>query len=310
MDTPTLQQLRYAVAVADLGHVGRAAERCFVSQPALSKQLMALEARLGTTLFERSNRGVVITPSGERLVAQARRVLNEVDTLMAFAREEGDGLDGRLHLGVIPTIGPYLLPDALVQLRATHPTLQLVLREDQTERLLDRLGDGRLDAAVVALPLTHPGFATETLYEEQFLLAAPLGHPLAGDDGPVTDADLVGHRLILLEEGHCLRDQALAVCRQAGAGAAEISGTSLGTVVQMVANGLGVTLLPERALDIEVRVDDPIVLRRFVTAPSRTVALAWRASSPRGEAFVALADALRECQSQIHDHHESVVNAA
>jgi LysR family hydrogen peroxide-inducible transcriptional activator len=282
-----------------------------VSQPALSKQLATLEARLGTTLFERSNRGVVITPSGERLVAQARRVLAEVDTLMAFAREEGDGLDGRLRLGVIPTIGPYLLPNALLQLRASHPALHLLLREDLTERLLDRLGDGRLDAAVVALPLPRAGFATATLYKEQFLLAAPVGHPLAHDDGPVTDADLVGHRLILLEEGHCLRDQALAVCRQAGAGAAEISGTSLGTVVQMVANGLGVTLLPARAADIEVRADDPIVLRPFVPpAPQRTVALAWRASSPRGETFVALADALRECTRHAHDQDESVVNAA
>jgi LysR family hydrogen peroxide-inducible transcriptional activator len=289
--SPSLQQLRYAVAVADERHFGRAAVACHVSQPSLSAQVRELENRLGAALFERTSRGVLLTPAGEDLVARARRVLTEVDDLVGAADAIADPGVGPMHLGVIPTISPYLVPSLVGEVRRQLPDLELHLHEEQTERLLDRLVDGRIDAAVLALPIDRSGLVSRELYEEPFVLATPVGHRLAerGSCGP---EDLTSVPLVLLEEGHCLRDQALDVCSLAGRdGGTEIQGTSLGTVVQMVAAGLGVTLLPRSAVEVEVRGDTGVAVTTFAPPiPTRTIGITWRASSPRTETIDALAD--------------------
>ncbi len=286
---PSLQQLRYAVAVADEGHFGRAAAACHVSQPSLSAQVRELERRLGVDVFERGSRGVLLTPAGAELVARARVVLTGVDDLLAAADQVAEPLAGPLQLGVIPTVAPYLVPGFVTRLRAELPEVSLHLHELQTERLLEALGAGRVDAGVLALPVDRPGVAERELYREPFLLAAPEGHRLAqrGSCGP---EDLATEPLVLLEEGHCLRDQALDVCGlTGGVGGAEIQGTSLGTVVQMVAAGLGVTLLPATAVPVEVRPDSPVTLVVFAPpAPTRTIGLVWRTTSPRTALLEAL----------------------
>lgn len=298
---PSLQQLRYAVAVADEAHFGRAAAACHVSQPSLSAQVRELESRLGTVLFERGPRGVLLTPAGVELVARARRVLTEVDDLLAAADEVADPLAGALHLGVIPTVAPYLVPGFVTRLRAELSHIALHLHELQTERLLDALVTGRIDAGVLALPVGRPGIEERELYREPFLLAAPEGHRLAqrGSCGP---EDLATEPLVLLEEGHCLRDQALDVCGlTGGVGGAEIQGTSLGTVVQMVAAGLGVTLLPATAVPVEVRPDSPVRVVEFAPpAPTRTIGLVWRTSSPRTALLDRLAPLLHPPDSAPH----------
>jgi LysR family hydrogen peroxide-inducible transcriptional activator len=295
MAVPTIQQLRYAVAVADERHFGRAATATHVSQPSLSAQVRELESRLGVSLFERTTRGVLLTPAGEELVARARRVLTEVDDLVGAAATIADPRVGPFHLGVIPTIGPYLVPRLVRAVRSSLPDLELHLHEEQTGRLLDGLGDGRIDAAVLALPADRPGLVSRELYVEPFLLATPEGHRLAGR-GSCGPEDLATVPLVLLEEGHCLRDQALDVCSLAGReSGTEIQGTSLGTVVQMVAAGLGVTLLPESAVDVEVKGDTGVAVTEFSPpVPTRTIGITWRASSPRTETIDALADLVAE----------------
>jgi LysR family hydrogen peroxide-inducible transcriptional activator len=284
MATPTIQQLRYAVAVADERHFGRAAAATHVSQPSLSAQVRELEQRLGVTLFERSPRGVMLTPEGDELVTRARRVLTEVDDLVAAAERLAEPGVGPLHLGVIPTVAPYVVPGLVGRLRRELPGVELHLHEEQTDRLLAQLTAGRIDAAVLALPVDRPGLEERALYTEPFVLAAPEGHRLVqrGCCGP---EDLTTEPLVLLEEGHCLRDQALDVCNLAGRdGGTEIQGTSLGTVVQMVAAGLGITLLPASAVPVEVKGDTAVAVAEFASpAPSRTVGIVWRASSPRRE---------------------------
>lgn len=291
VQSPTVQQLRYAVAVADEGHFGRAATTCHVSQPSISAQVRELESRLGVDLFERTSRGVLLTPAGEELVARARRVLTEVDDLTATADGLADPMAGPVHLGVIPTVSPYLVPGLVGRLRRELPDIALHLHEEQTDRLLAQLVDGRLDAGVLALPVHRPGLEERVLYTERFLLAAPEGHRLTqrGSCGP---EDLITEPLVLLEEGHCLRDQALDVCRLVGRdGGTEIQGTSLGTVVQMVAAGLGVTLLPATAVAVEVKGNTAVAVAEFAApAPTRTIGIAWRASSPRTEVIHQLAD--------------------
>ncbi len=292
MNRPTVQQLRYAVAVADEGHFGRAAA-CFVSQPALSTQVRELESRLGLQLFERTTRGVLVTDAGAEVVERARRILQDVDDLCEAAAGAGGDLGGSLRLGVIPTIAPYVLPDAIPRIEAAHPGVELYLREDRTEALLTQLRAGELDLLLLALPLHRPGIDELALYDEPFLLAVPEHHHLA--TAPACSvADLAGERLVLLEEGHCLRDQALAVCELAGRdGLVEVQGTSLPTVVQMVGSGLGVTLLPAGAVDRDVLPGQRVVLRELgPTPPTRTVGLAWRASSARGAAYRRLGDVL------------------
>lgn len=290
MNDPSVQQLRYAVAVADEQHFGRAAAKCFVSQPALSTQIRELESRLGVQLFERSTRGVLVTPIGADVIARARKVLHEIDDLRDVATGAGDALAGPLRLGVIPTIAPYVLPGAVRLIADAHPSLELYLREDRTNDLVAQLQAGDLDLLLLALPVERPGIEELALYDEPFLLAMPEKHTLAR--GKKCDVSVLsGERLVLLEDGHCLRDQALAVCELAGHdGQPEVQGTSLPTVVQMVGAGLGVTLLPASAIERDVHTDAHVVVRDLLPVPTRTVGLAWRASSARADAYRSLGE--------------------
>jgi LysR family hydrogen peroxide-inducible transcriptional activator len=290
---PSIRQLEYVVAVADARHFGRAARQCAVTQPALSAQIAALEEALGVKLFERSRRGAVPTRAGERVVERARAALRGVDEVVDAAREAREPLSGPLHLGVIPTVAPYLLPRGLAAVRRRYPRLRLFLHEEQTARVLAGLAEGRLDVGLLALPPEAPGLASCSLGREPFLLAVPPRHPLARARRRVGEEALRGEPVLLLEDGHCLRDQALAVCRDAGARESEgVRASSLSTLAQMVAGGLGVTLLPASAASVEGR--SGIGLLRFhAPEPSRELGLVWRKASPRGDEFSALADVLR-----------------
>jgi LysR family transcriptional regulator, hydrogen peroxide-inducible genes activator len=293
---PTIRQLEYAVAVADAGHFGRAAAACGVSQPGLSTQLRQLEDQLGVRIFERTSRRVVLTPAGARVVAAARDVLMRCDDLAEVASAAREPLAGVIRLGVIPTVGPYLLPRALPRVRKEYPKLRLVLREEQTDRLVAALRDGKLDAILVALPLAEVDLEAQPLFREPFLVAMPAGHRLArrGAHGTLREADLAGEDVLLLEDGHCLRAQALQVCQRAGAREpGRLHATSLGTLVQMVANGLGITLVPASAAAVEIRPDAGLALKAFAPpAPAREIGLAWRKASARGAEFRLLGDAL------------------
>jgi LysR family hydrogen peroxide-inducible transcriptional activator len=288
----TLRQLRYFKALAETGHFGRAADACHVTQPALSMQIKELEAELGLTLIERRKSGIQLTGEGNEVLQRAAQILRNAQDLQDFAAS-GDGPLGRsLSLGVIPTIAPYILPLALPELQRRYPEVNLTLHEAQTDHLLDDLADGKLDVALLALPAGSGDFASEPLFEDRFLLAMPCNAPAPES---VNAADLQVDRLILLEEGHCLRDQALAVCGAVGEQAmARFGATSLSTVLQMVANGYGSTLLPEMAVPVEARADTPITLRHLEPEPSRTIGLLWRASAPRPERFSLLGDVIRE----------------
>lgn len=291
---PTLRQLEYAVAVADLRHFGRAAEACHVSQPGLSAQVLQLEDHLGVQIFERARRQVLLTPEGEEVIARARKVLEAADALVEIAREKRHPLEGPLRLGVIPTVAPYVLPAVLPEVRRAFPKLRLILREDQTHRLVEQIVEGRLDLLLLALPLHSPELEEVPLFDEPFVLAAPRGHALAKGNA-VKEKDLAGEELLLLDEGHCLRDQALDVCGGAGAHESEaVRATSLNTLVQMVENGLGATLLPASAVPVELREGSQIVVRPFVEPqPQRTLGLAFRKSTGRRESFTRLGELLR-----------------
>ena len=275
-----LRDLRYLVALAEHRHFGRAAEASFVSQPTLSTQIRKLEEELGVALFERAPRKVMLTPVGHDIVERARKVLADVDQIAQIARRSQDPEAGTLRLGLFPTLGPYLLPHVLPGLRKRFPRLELLLVEDKTDALLERLRDGRLDAAILALPLDEQErLHVEVLFDEPFLLATPANHALAAR-GPLSIQDLDGERLLLLEEGHCLREQALDVCRLAGAGERDFRATSLETLRQMVAAGVGSTLLPALAVQPPVPPSPDIQLVPFRGEPPfRRVALAWRRSS-------------------------------
>lgn len=288
----TLRQLEYVVAVADHKSFRRAAEACAVTQPALSAQVAQLEHALGAQIFERDRRKVLVTPTGAEIVARARATLAEAAQIVEVARTAAQPLTGTLRLGVIPTIAPYLLPVVLPAVRAAYPKLRPVLREEQTARLLAQLEDGRLDAAILALPV--PGdLAAIPLYREDFLLAAPATHELARR-ARLREDDLDGEDVLLLEDGHCLRDQALAVCSQAGSHeVAELRATSLPTLVQMVASGQGVTLLPEMAAGVLAGRGSGVATTRFAPAPGREVGLVWRMSSARGRELGLLAEIIR-----------------
>ena len=295
----TLRQLRYLVALGRHLHFGQAAEACAVSQPALSVQIQELEACLGTTLVERSRGRIELTRDGEEVARRAQRILAEVGDLVDYARHRSRLLTGALRLGAIPSIAPYLLPAALPHLQEAYPALELQIRETQTAVLLDELLRGALDVLLLSLPVRHPELEAIRLFQDRFVLAAPAGHALLAraDAAP---ALLAAERLLLLEEGHCLRDQALSLCRQVEPGAMNGFGaSSLSTIIQMVANGLGITLLPELSLPFEVH-DPRIALLRFAPPEPSRVGLVWRRSSPRKRDFVELgkllppAGALRE----------------
>jgi len=294
MERPTLQQLQYLVALEEHRHFGRAAEACSVSQPGLSSQIRELERRLGARLFERSSRQVFLTGEGAEAVERARIVLRDVDDLVAGCRSARGSLTGVLRLGVIPTIAPYLLTRILPVLRGEFPGLSVHLREERTDALVSSLHGGRLDLLLLALPLEDSRLKTVEVGEDPFLLAIAGDSPMAGTD-PVDPAFLLGQPVLLLEDGHCLRGQALAVCQLAGAAPADdVRATSLPTLVQMVAGGLGVTLLPAMAAAVEAGTGSGIVTRRFrEPVPSRTIGLAWRASSPHDPSYRHLADVIR-----------------
>ena len=289
----TLRQLQYAVAVADARSFRRAAELCHVSQPSLSAQLAQLEDVLGTRLFERERRPVLPTPAGEQIVERARRLLVDTDDLVSAAKQLGDPLSGSLRIGVIPTISPYLLPEIVPSLRRQHPHLTALWVEDKTETLVASLAEGKLDAALLALEANLGVLEHEVIARDPFVLATPAGHPLAAGRGPARLADLSGATVLLLDDGHCLRDQALSYCSRARAHEADFRATSLSTLAQMVSAGAGVTLLPRLALPTENR-RGKLAVRRFADpAPHRTLALAWRKSSPLGPALRRLAGTIR-----------------
>jgi LysR family hydrogen peroxide-inducible transcriptional activator len=295
MDRPSIRALECVVAVADKGSFRAAATAVGVTQPALSAQVAHVEAMLGVQIFERDRRRVLVTSAGAAVVARARAAIYAVDGVVESARNAGQPLAGPLRLGVIPTVAAYLLPRVLPAVRQRFPKLLLVLREDQTARILDELEAGRLDAVVLALPV--PGDLTAApLFDEEFLLAVPRGSPMAGRRR-VHERDLASQEVLLLEDGHCLRDQALAVCRGAGATeAVQMRATSLPTLVQMVAGGLGVTLLPELAAPVLAgTASTGVATARFVApAPSRTIGLVWRTSSARLREFRMLAEVMAE----------------
>jgi LysR family hydrogen peroxide-inducible transcriptional activator len=290
-----LKDLRYLVAVADLRHFGRAAARCFVSQPTLSAQLKKLEQSLGVQLIERAPNNVSLTAAGEEIVARARRIIEASDEVVTLARTQRDPLAGRLRLALLPTIGPYLLPRIAPLIRRALPRLELRLYEFQTAAMLEKLHGGELDLGLLALPVELVGLQTRELYREPFLVALPERHALAAQP-TVRVADLKGESLLLLEDGHCLRDQALEVCSRAGVREQQdFRATSLETLRQMVATGAGVTLLPELAGRGAYRSARGVVLRPFARpAPVRHVGAVWRKSSARGAAIDALCTLIAE----------------
>lgn len=288
MHNVTLKQLRYFQALAKEQHFGRAAETCSVTQPALSMQIQELEASLGVDLVERTRTGVKLTAKGAVIAARAQGILSEVNDLVDYARQSAGVLSGILRLGVIPSIAPYLLPPLFPLLRAKHTGIELHVRETQTDTLLGELAEGKVDCILLALPVRHSDVETLGLFEDRFLLALPTSHNLPGRVRATPD--LVDQKkLLLLEEGHCLRDQALQYCNLKQVDHINTFGaSSLSTIVEMVAAGLGITLLPEISLPVEERGRD-IKLMRFVEPePSRKIGLAWRQSSPRGQDFKAL----------------------
>jgi LysR family hydrogen peroxide-inducible transcriptional activator len=294
-----LKDLKYLVALADTGHFGKAAERTFVSQPTLSAQLKKLEDYLGVKLVERQPKNVQLTEVGKQVVVRARRMLDEGDEIIALARNNTDPFSGKLKVGLIPTIGPYLLPRVMQKLRKALPHLGLMLYEHQTEPLLKRLRDGEIDVGVLALPIAQEGLESRTLYEEAFTLAVPNQHPLSAKT-QVKLQDLKGQTLLLLEDGHCLRDQALEVCSRIDVKEAEdFRATSLETLRQMVVAGLGVTLLPETAVESPFGSQRGLCIRHFAKpAPTRTVGAVWRKTSTRSAAIAAVCDVLENVVGQ------------
>jgi LysR family hydrogen peroxide-inducible transcriptional activator len=287
----SLRQLRYFASLARHRHFGRAAEDCAVTQPALSMQIKELEREIGADLVERRPGEVALTATGTEVAQRAEHILAAARDLVDFARHS-ETLAGSLKLGIIPTLAPYLLPRLLPRLQRAYPSLRLDLRETQTAVLTAELVAGDLDCALLALPIEHAEVDTLALFRDRFLLAAPAHEPMPRRALKAKDVDQ--SRLILLEEGHCLRDQALAFCAtKPHDSAAGLGSTSLATVMQMVANGYGVTLVPEIAADVEVR-DTRVALKRFAAPePGRTIGLAWRKTSPRRRDFDALGAAVK-----------------
>lgn len=288
----TLKQMRYFDALARHRHFGHAAEASAVTQPALSMQIKELEQSLGAPLLERGARQIRLTGFGEVFLERARAILQAVDELEGLARSASGKPAGRLRLGVIPTIAPYLLPAIIARLGQDHPAMDLNLRETVTPKLLQELADGRLDAAIVALPVSEPALAEVALFSEDFVLVRPAQEA----DRPVPDAATLREmRLLLLEEGHCFRDQALSFCDMASTRPRELmDGSSLSTLVQMVAAGIGVTLIPEMAVPVETRSANVAVARFRAPGPSRTIGMVWRRTSPLAAQLTGISDLVRD----------------
>ncbi len=291
MKNLTLRHLRYAVAVADHGHFGHAATASAVSQPALSMQIKDLEDRLGLPVFERGPRTVRLTGFGETFVTRARDILRSVDELGDLVQLSQGGMIQRLRLGIIPTVAPYLLPRLIGDLTLTYPGLDLQVRESVTPRLISELHAGQLDAAIVALPVSEPALTEMPLLDEEFVLV----RPAADAAKPVPDAaQLRQMRLLLLEEGHCFRDQALAFCEMGAARPREwLDGSALSTLVQMVGAGIGVTLIPDMAVAVETRAAPVCVARFGGTPPARTIGIVWRRSTPLARHLTQIGENIR-----------------
>lgn len=291
MTNLTLKQLRYFEAVANFSHFGRAADACSISQPAISVQIKELEETLGATLFERGARQVKLTGFGTTFAARAREILRAVDDLTDLGRATSDQLAGKLRLGIIPTIAPYLLPRVIGNLSLSYEGLDLHIRETMTDKLITELSEGRLDTAIVALPISEPSLFETPLFDEDFVLV----RPKADGEMPVPNAaSLSEMRLLLLEEGHCFRDQALSFCgMRAPLPRDGMDGSSLSTLVQMVGTGIGVTLIPEMAVRIETKSADVAISRFEAPAPARTVGMVWRKTSPLTKQFMQIADVVK-----------------
>lgn len=291
MGNLTLKQLRYFEALARHGHFGRAAEAAAISQPALSMQIKELEDGLGAPLFDRSARAIRLTSFGEDFAARARDILRLVEDLEDSARIARDQMVGRLRLGVIPTVAPYLLPQVIAEMTRAYPALDLQLRETITPKLLIELAEGRLDCAIVALPVSEPALVEVPLFHEDFVLVRPVAE--AGL-APPNARDLRELRLLLLEEGHCFRDQALSFCKlQASAPREVMDGSSLTTLVQMVGAGIGVTLIPDMAVTVETRLAPVAVTRFAAPAPNRQIGMVWRRTSPLARQLTAIAEVVK-----------------
>lgn len=286
-----IRAIRYLVTLAEVRHFSRAAEMCHVSQPTLSTQIRKLEDELGVQLVERSPRQVMLTPVGEEVVARARNVLAEVDAMQAIARRSRDPHSGTLRLGIFPTLAPYLLPHVIPELRRRFPRLTLRLFEEKTEDILHMLAQGQLDTALLALPVPWDQLTTRKLFDEPFVLAVNEDHPLAARE-TVTMDDLRDQELLLLEDGHCLRDQALEVCQLAGAHEKlDFHASSMETLRQMVAANTGVTLMPTLAVKPPVAHTENVVIRPFEQpGPRRTIAMVWRKSSALSDFLEELAE--------------------
>jgi LysR family transcriptional regulator, hydrogen peroxide-inducible genes activator len=289
----TLRQLQYVVAVASTKSFRGAAALCHVSQPSLSSQIAQVEGALGVALFERDRRGVLLTPAGTELVERARALLRDADDLVTTSQHYADPLAGTLRLGLIPTISPYVLPDAAPLLRKTFPRLSLIYREEKTTVLVDKLEQGELDAAVLALEANLGDLVTEPIADDPFVLAVACTHRFADRKKPVTLHDLEGENVLLLDDGHCLREQALVFCQRAKTEELEFRATSLATLCQMVAGGAGVTLLPTLALPIENRRGNFAVIPFSKPKPGRTIVLAYRSASPAKDTLIAIAASIR-----------------
>ncbi len=295
----TLRQMRYFDALASARHFGKAAELVHVSQPALSAQIMEMENHLGVKLVERSRSGVFLTRKGEEVLARTRAILAEVDQLELSARTSSGTLEGRIRIGVIPTLAPYLVPRLVPHLRQVYPAIEIELKESVTSRLVADLGEGLLDAVVAALPIETDGLSTRPLFSDRFFMA------MADDErnilmSPLTEDQVDVEQLLLLEEGHCLRDQALAVCSTAGKRRlVSFGATSMTTLLQMVANGMGMTLIPEIAIATEAARNSIRIVPFAAPEPAREIGLIWRRSSPRERDMEALAAAISGCADHI-----------
>ena len=291
---PSMKQLQYLVALADTQHFGRAAERCYITQSTLSAGIRDLESVLGIAVAERTNRQVLITRAGRQIADRAKAILQEAEEVMDMARADLSPMTGEMRLGVIPTIGPFLLPRVLPALREKYPDLTLYLREEQTVPLLARLEEGELDIALIALPYDTGELVVEIVMDDEFLFACNRNHALAGSNEISLEA-LESEQLMLLEEGHCLRGHALDVCGRGNSKIrSQFEASSLHTLVQMVAAGIGVTLIPRIAIDAHITQGTEVTLSRISALAFRQIGLAWRRTSLRAEEFRLLADTLRE----------------
>lgn len=291
MRQPTLKQLRYLCAVAEHQHFGQAAVASHVSQSTLSAGILELEETLGMSLLERNNRRVILTPLGEEVVERARELLMGIEDMVSLCAGAGKPFHGKMRIGVIPTVAPYLLPGLLQQIRQRHPEFQLFIREDLSQPLVDALQSGELDVLLLALPFPAEQVETMTLFADEFLLACPESHVLAGRTA-LRPADLKGEAVLLLEEGHCLRDHALEACKLRDSHIkVPYQATSLATIVQMAANGIGVTLLPKMAVGAGIAAGTGLIIKSFEQANvTRKIGLMWRKKTPRRVEFRQLGD--------------------